>query len=161
MRRDGEPSVVDVVVAVARIRRRVQVRRSRAGAVGHGLLGAGGHGPGCSRTQSRHCAEKAAPPQPDGIQRTEAHGFTAATSGARAALRPRTRTLTAETPQSSASGSIPSTKLPVHSLTTPTTFTITAPPIRLEIALMPARPAASVPADSQLAESAQNGPLKA
>ncbi len=37
-------------------------------------------------------------------------------------------TLTAAAAQSSARGSIPSTKLPLHSLTNPTTFTISAPP---------------------------------
>ena len=90
------------------------------------------------------------------------HAFAGAMPVLRAALRPRTSTLTAATPHSKArSGSVPSTKLPVHSFVTPTTFTITAPPIRLAIGLIQAKPAPIVLADSQLEESSQNGPLNA
>src|SRR5581483_985396 len=142
------------MMAVACVRRYIEFRRGRAGTVWYGLLdprrpsaGAAGEHAGEHATAAGSCAYT--------------HGFTATISAARAALRPSTRTQTAATAQSSANGNIPITKLPVDCLTKPTTFTMRPPPIRLEIALMPARPAASVLAESQLAESAQNGPLKA
>src|SRR6185369_9829100 len=146
-------------VTVARARRHVQARRRRPGAVGHRLLDPGSPH---TRAVSQHAREDATPC--DEVLwhlAAHAHGFTAAISVPRTALRPSTRTQTAATAQSSASGNMPSTKLSVRSLTTPTTLTIRPPPIRLAIALIPARPAASVLAESQLAESAQNGPLKA
>eukprot|EP01022_Parablepharisma_sp_SALTPOND_P029698 TRINITY_DN743_c1_g4_i1.p1 TRINITY_DN743_c1_g4~~TRINITY_DN743_c1_g4_i1.p1 ORF type:complete len:1335 (-),score=475.41 TRINITY_DN743_c1_g4_i1:5534-9538(-) len=57
-------------------------------------------------------------------------------------------------------GSRASAQLPVDSLTQPQTLTMRPPPMRLETALIPARPAAADPVASQPVAMAQNGPLK-
>ena len=158
MRRDGKPFIVDVMMAVARTRRRIQAWRSGSGAVGYRLFNAGSPR-ACAA--SEHACEDAAsgdgevlsllrvlmaspPPFPSRARRSSKHKDTDCSRSTKQRKRQHSDHKTARL-----------------FLDTPTTFTIRPPPIRLAIALIPARPAASVLGESQLAESAQNGPLKA
>lgn len=114
MRRGGKPLIIDLVMAVAAPCRHIQARRRRARAVvAHGLLDRRRPGAGAA---SHHACKNAT--SRDGLcplPAARSHDLTAATAAARSALRPSRRAQTAATAQSSATGNIPSTKLPVRS----------------------------------------------